>query len=337
MQFMQTLEQRIAGEFSHVIPSKQTDLFKSTTQRYEGYYNLRQLDIAINQTFDRFAYDKDFQKQIEKRPEILDIMKRIKKIYHDNIISYEVPVRTFENMHIKELRAILDSRLVADDFYERLKELEKNLSGLGRTMISDELRYSFLIEQKKKKREEELRIYKALKDEAGKKKNEIRKAPKTSINNSGNPFYQKVLDFIRATPDLSLCVQNPESSKYIPYIKSIIGDESGIDEKLTELFKNNSGEDYRNFMFRIKNKLSAGNSIIQNIMNGQARKSGKESGKFELADINPASWMWLSSYYSIETPVKNFVLNFRKNYADSLVGMIEKAYDELMRTPGIQN
>lgn len=337
MQIAQTLEQRLAVEFSRVIPSKQKDFLRNNSRKYEGYYNLRQLDTAINQTFNRFAYDRDFIWQIEKNPEVLDAMKKIKKIYHDNIISYELPVRTFENMHMKELKAILDPRLSAEDFYKRLKELEKNLSASGKTMIPDELRYSEIIEMKRKMLKDKFAVEIELKKEAKEKLQEARQIPKAKINPSGNPFYQGVLDYIQATPDLSLCMKNPESAEYIPYLKSIIGNEHNINEKLSELFRNNSSEIYRNFISKIKNKRSAGNSVIQNILNRQAQKTGKKSCKFEITDINHSSLEWLSSYYAIEAPVKNFVLGFRKNYADSLVGMIENAYSELIRTQGIQN
>lgn len=330
-----TESDRISYEFYGVKPAKQSYTDSTLKFKTEGQYNLKTLDNIVNSTFRKFAYNRDFQRLVRENPEILEVMKEIKKLYHNNIISYDFPVSLLEKEHMRKFEAILDPKLNVNDFCERLRELQKNLYETKQTSISDELRYSFIFEEKKKRQEREIRIYNALKEEAKRKQQEARQnVPKTKITPSGNPFYQKVLNFIRATPELSLCMQNPESSEYIPYIKTIIGNNLGdIDRKVKSLFMNGSNVIYKNFIYKLKNKISVNNSIIQNIIN---RNSGKKTD-LELIDITPSTWNWLSSYYSMDRQIKNFVLEYRKNYAHSLVDMIEKAYNELRRTPGIQN
>jgi hypothetical protein len=331
---------RISYEFYGVKPAKQSYTDSTMKFKTEGQYNLKTLDNVVNSTFRKFAYNRDFQRLVRENPEILEVMKKIKKFYHNNIVSYDFPVSLLEKEHMGEFEAILDSRLNANDFCERLRELQRNLYENKQTSISDNLRYSFIFNEKEKRRRDELEIYRQLKKETREKQQEVRQpVPKTkiTITSSRNPFYQRVLNYIRATPDLSLCMKNPESAEYIPYIKNIVGDNSDINEKLKTLFMNDSSRVYRAFKIRLKDKISMSNSIVQRIIERQAQRAGKESGKFELIDINPSTWNWLSSYYSIETPIKNLVLNLRKNYANSLVNLVEKAYEELLRTPGIQN
>lgn len=45
----------------------------------------------------------------------------------------------------------------------------------------------------------------------------------------------------------------------------------------------------------------------------------------------------ISDYYGMNMQVKNFIMSMRKNYNSSLVNLINEAYRELQRTPGIQN
>ncbi len=335
MQTLQiTSERRITEEFKEELPSKQTDLSKNN--HYGGYYNLRELDTIINQNFERFAYDKDFRRIAAEKPEIIDAMKRIKRMYHDKIASYNFPIHTFENMHMRELRAILDARLETEEFYKRLQELESNLTTRRKTRISDNLRYASLLQEKKRMKEEKLQVYRLLGEEARKKKQEAgqssRQVKQSGIEQLKRNLYQNSIDCIRATPGFSYCIKNPESCEFIPKLKLLIGKE-GIDKKLSEIFSNNQNIVYKGFIRKIKETMQTKDMVLENILKGEAIKSGKQASKFKIIDLNPATWNWLASYYHSNNQVRNFVLKYREDYAKSLRDLVDETYVKMLRSP----
>ncbi len=334
-----TTEQRIKEEFERECPSKQTDLSKK--RNYDGYYNLRQLDMIINQTFERFAYSKDFQKIVSEKPEVIEAMKRIKRMYHDKIISYDFPVNTFEHMHIRELRGILDTSLDSGEFYKRLQELEMYLVVTEKTMISDELRYAFINEEKRKMKEEKTRVYRLLKEEIDKDSRNAKSLPRKTVPVTGEQLRrglnQNNLNYIRATPSLSLCVKNSESCELIPQLKLLIGKDEYTDGKLSEIFSNSQTSAYGNFIRRIRETMQTKNMVLENILKREAVKSGKQFSKFKIIDLNPATWNWLASYYNSDKQVKNFVWKYRQDYAKSLKDLVDETYSEMLKDSGSWN
>jgi hypothetical protein len=331
-----TLEQRTRKRFADVIPSTQTDLSR---KRGEGYHNLRELDIIINQTFDRLVDDVNFSSIITRKPEVMEALERIKLIYHDKIVSYDLPAINFENLHIKEFRTIIDPRLSTEEFYSRVKELEISLSKRKITAIPDELRYAFLNKIKRDIRKDRFKVEKALKEEAREKYQRARQFAKPPVQQSPESMeslrislYQTSLDYIKATPEISLCIRNPESCELMPQLKLLIGKDEDTSRKLSEIFSNSQNVFYKTFISKIKDTMKTKNIILENILKREAIKSGKQHSKFQMIDMNPTTWNWLSSYYNSNTQIKNFVMKYKEDYAKSLADLIDETYVKILRS-----
>lgn len=307
----------------------------------------KELRTIVRQAFNKFVFDKDFQniyisqKNAEGKSRILENLGKLKEIYYKNILS-DISFTTFINRHMRDLVAILDFGLGAQNIDERIKELGANLSLSGRTFISDELRYPEITKQNKDKEELMKRINEAAEKRwkqhfSGRSKPaQIRMNTNSSVS---NPFYQNVYDSIKATPNLELCVKSPKSSKYIPEITTAVKgyQVQGINEKLSTIFSENKSVSCTYFMMDVDKTTSAKNAVLQRIIDNYASRTGKKSVKFEITDMNTKTWNWLSSYYEIDQHVSNFVLKMKENYSKSLVDMINRTYNELIRTPGIRN
>ncbi|HTZ41729.1 MAG TPA: hypothetical protein VMC07_00785 [Candidatus Omnitrophota bacterium] len=305
----------------------------------------KELRTIVRVAFERFAFDPNFQEMYRKSSSVMESLKGLKKIYYENILSSTSFTATI-TQHMKDLTAILDPRLDEAGFNERARELGQSLLFSGRTEISDKLRYSFITEEIKRK-QERLKRANIL---AGKRWNRYfpQRNQATSQNTAVSNLNGNVLDsvrnsvnleYVKATPDFKLCMTNPLGSRSIPEIKTALRGYqiSGLDEKLSTIFSQNTSISYTYFINEFTKTTSAKNAIVQRVIDNYASKSGKKSIQFKITDMNSSNWKSLASYYNIDQHVGNFVLKLKGNYTKSLVDMINQTYEELRRTPGIQN
>lgn len=319
----------------------------------------KELRTIVRLAFDRFAFDPHFQKMYSEqiktgRSTVMESLKGLKTIYYNKISSSEDSILTSKvftttmTQHMKDLAAILDPRLDAASFNERARELGGNLELSGRTEISDKIRYEFLTEEIKKKEEMKKRASFAAKERwdkyfhRGKYSLKVNETSSVSTSCMGTLDYIRNgadLDYVKATPDFNLCMTNPNASKDIPEIKTALKgyEVSGLDEKLSTIYSQNKSVSYTYFINDFNRATSAKNAVIQKVIDNYASKTGKKPIKFGITDMNSSNWRTLASYYQIEQHVGNFVLKLKEDYAKSLIGMINQTYEELRRTPGIQN
>ncbi len=275
-----------------------------------------------------FSEDPLFINLVKEKREILDVMKEIKRLYLNEIVKFDLPLFKLIEEHMHPLIRILDTRLSAEEFYRRAKLIKENLQEEKRTKLEDSV-LSPEIYKKEARTQKERELYRQI--FAKKTKKKFRKVNKLNTQKLLSRYNQSIINQIRLTPTLKECVENPDASIYIPFIKIGIKEagEKENSEKLSVIFRNKDSVAYRNFISKIKRHSFVQQAVLDNMIDNYSSGT-KKPIKFEIMNLDSDTLKEIISYYNMDSRAGDFIISLHKNYSRSLINLINDSYKELM-------